>query len=90
MKFKNLSIKNFIGDLPNIINTNFKKISDFISSIYDEETKTLYAKEASIEGGLSANTITTNNLIINDEHGKKISFAEILVRLENLEQANKN
>ena len=39
MEFKSLSIKNFIGDLPNIINSNFQIIKKFVEKIFDERFK---------------------------------------------------
>ena len=89
MEFKKLSIKNFIGDLPNIINANFEKVSNFINSIFNEDTDTLHVKGAIIENRVTANTIITNNLVISDSEGNKVSFAEMIERLEKLEQDNK-
>lgn len=89
MEFKKLSIKNFIGDLPNIINTNFEKVSKFITSIFDEETETLHVKNAKVESKVTANTVISNNIIIN-ANGSKISFAEIVERLEKLEKESEN
>jgi hypothetical protein len=88
MEFKKLSIKNFIGDLPNIVNTNFEKVSDFIYSIFNEDTNTIHAKGAIIENQVTANSVITNNLIISDSDGKTVSFAEMIERLEKLEQNN--
>ena len=42
MKFKSISIKSFISDLPNVFNENFSRIADFINSIYDFSKKKLH------------------------------------------------
>lgn len=87
MEFKKLSIKNFIGDLPNIINANFEKVSNFINSIFNEDTDTLHVKGAIIDNKVTANTVIANNLVIGD-NGNRVSIAEIIERLEKLERGD--
>lgn len=88
IEFKKLSIKNFIGDLPNLINTNFDKIKNFIDEIFVNDT--LVVKNASIEGNVTANSITANNITITLENGNKTSVAELLDRIYTLEQTIKS
>ena len=88
IEFKKLSIKNFIGDLPNIINANFDKIKNFIDEIFVNDT--LVVKNASIEGNVTANSITANNITITLENGNKTSVAELLDRIYTLEQTIKS
>lgn len=87
IEFKKLSIKNFIGDLPNMINANFDKIKTFIDEIFANDT--LVVKNASIEGNITANSITANNITITLENGNKTSVAELLDRIYTLEQTIK-
>lgn len=87
MEFKKLSIKNFIGDLPNIINANFEKVSNFINSIFNEDTDTLHVKGAIIDNKVTTNTVIANNLVIGDS-GNRVSIAEIIERLEKLERGD--
>lgn len=88
IEFKKLSIKNFIGDLPNIINANFDKVKNFIDEIFVNDT--LFVKNASIEGNVTANSITANNITITLENGNKTSVAELLDRIYTLEQTIKS
>ena len=88
IEFKKLSIKNFIGDLPNIINANFDKIKAFIDEIFVNDT--LVIKNASVEGNITANSITANNITITLENGNKTSVAELLDKIYTLEQTVKS
>lgn len=85
MEFKSLSIKNFIGDLPNIVNTNFQIIKKFVEKIFDDNTDTLTATNVRAQSKIYANTIVANNIIINLDNGKTLSLAEILEKLDNLQ-----
>lgn len=82
MEFKSLSIKNFIGDLPNIINSNFQVIKKFAEKIFDESTNTLSASNVKATNKIYANTIVANNIVINLDNGKTLSLAEILEKLD--------
>ena len=67
MSFKDISVKSFISDLPNIFNYNFKKISDFINNIYDIATKKLHdIADIEVSGTVTANTIKTKNAIVSN------------------------
>ena len=87
MDFTKLSIKHFIGDVPNIINTNFGKVKNFVEMIFDASTGTLKSTNAEFTGKVKSNSVVTNNIIVNDERGKQITFAELIERVEKLEQA---
>lgn len=66
MKFKSITIKSFISDLPNVFNENFSKIADFINSIYDFAKKKLYnITDIEASGTITANTVKAKNLVIN-------------------------
>lgn len=82
MDFKSLSIKNFIGDLPNIINSNFEIIKKFVEKIFDEKSNTITVTNVKAQSKVYANTIVANNIIINLDNGKTISLAEILEKLD--------
>ena len=82
MEFKYLSIKNFIGDLPNIINSNFQVIKKFVEKIFDENTNTLSASNVKATNKIYANTVVANNIVINLDNGKTLSLAEILEKLD--------
>ena len=85
MEFKSLSIKNFIGDLPNIINSNFQIIKKVVEKIFDENTNTLTATNVRAQSKVYTNTIVANNIIINLDNGKTLSLAEILEKLNMLQ-----
>lgn len=79
MNFKNISIKSFISDLPNIFNENFMKITDFINSIYDFTKKKLHnLTDIDVSGTVTANTIKAKNLLINGG----ISSDRLVVRVK--------
>ncbi len=64
ISFKGISIKSFISDLPNIFNDNFKKIAEFINSIYDIAAKKLHnIVDIEISGTVTANTFKAKNII---------------------------
>lgn len=66
MKFKSITIKSFISDLPNVFNENFSKIADFINSIYDFTKKKLYnITDIEASGTITSNTVKAKNLVIN-------------------------
>jgi deoxycytidylate deaminase len=85
MDFKKLSIKNFIGDLPNIVNSNFEVVKSFIDSIFDTETNTIHVRNAVVKSKVTANSVIANNIVVNGSNGKSVSMGELLERLENLE-----
>lgn len=87
MDFMKLSIKHFIGDVPNIINTNFEKVKNFVETVFDASTGTVKSTNAEFAGKVKANSVVANNITINDERGNQITFAELIERIELLEQA---
>lgn len=100
MKLKKLSVKNFIGDLPRIINESLETIEKAFADIYDEETNTIGNDTANI----NCRTITVKgndnqiaiksygNIIISGagEDGKDISLIDLYERIRQLEYANEN
>lgn len=89
LKIKELSVKSFISDLPRIFNQNFKTVKDFIDNIYDSSTNSLTAKNIRIDGAASCNSVTAKNIYIVDGN-KKTSIADLIKRLEKLEQNSSN
>lgn len=88
MEFLKLSVKHFIGDLPNIINTNFEKVKKFAENIFDEKTETIKAVNAKLTGTITANSVEAKNLTVNDKNGLLITMAELVKRVEDLDAAN--
>ena len=85
MTLNKVSIKNFISDLPRILNENFSAISEVISRFYDENDKKLTADKMEISGNITTNSLTTNSANFRLSNGKTITIEEILTRLEQLE-----
>lgn len=88
-EFNVLSIKNFIGDMPRILNENFAILTDVLGNIIDNKapetaTHSLCANGVKVTGVVDANTITANNIILK-VNGKKYSLLDIIKRLEDLE-----
>lgn len=91
MDFIKLSVKHFIGDLPNIINTNFEKVKDTIEKFFDATTNTLKGQNGELNGNFSkivCTSISTNNLSVRNNN-ETIAFAELLERIETLEETVK-
>ena len=78
---KNLTVKNFIADLPRILNANFKAIEDAFNGIYNAVTNTAHVAQLIVDGKITANTVSANNIIVTNGT-KEITFAELLERLE--------
>ena len=74
MEFKSISIKSFISDLPRVFNENFKKVADFIDSIYESGKKKLKANELEIDGQITSNTLKATNAEINSIKGNTIAI----------------
>lgn len=74
MEFKSISIKSFISDLPRVFNENFKKVADFIDTIYESGKEKLKAKELEIKGQTTTNTLKANNAEIKSVRGNKIEI----------------
>jgi hypothetical protein len=87
MKINKISIKHFIGDLPRLLNENFKAIADTIISMYDEETKILGNEDTSIvckKLEAKEDIITSKDVkIILD--GKTISLIDIYKKVTDTE-----
>lgn len=80
MEFKKLSIKQFIGDLPNIINSNFDKVAKFVNSItaQSNDSVSIFASSANIEGNIKCNDVELHN---------NITISSLVARIEALENA---
>lgn len=94
MEFSTLSIKNFIGDLPRILNKNFNTLKSVLDNIVDNTdpktaTHTISATTVNATGVVDANTVSANNIILKI-NGKKYSLVDLIARVEELEAALKN
>lgn len=81
-----LSIKHFIADWPRIFNENFEKVFGFINHVYDDERDVMKVKKLECEGTVTANTVTTNNLIVKGPNGKTINVSELVAKIQELEE----
>ena len=76
MEFKKLSIKNFIGDLPNIINFNFEIIKTFFNDLFVkyDDTVSLHNIHNIETTKIDCTTIQVSNVLIKKENGSLISL----------------
>lgn len=76
MEFKKLSIKNFIGDLPNIINFNFEIIKTFFNDLFVkyDDTVSLHNIHNIETTKIDCMTIQASNVLIKKENGSLISL----------------
>ena len=94
MEFTKLSIKNFIGDLPRILNKNFDALKTVLDNIVDNKdpksaAHTISASAVNVTGVVDANTISANNIVLKIT-GKKYSLVDLIARVEELEETLKN
>lgn len=89
LDIKNISIKSFISDLPRVFNNNFNSIKNFLTSIFNVTEQRLTIDNITVNGAIDTNSITAQNIIIKNGT-TKTSLADILVRLEKLENAQAN
>lgn len=89
LDIKNISIKSFISDLPRVFNNNFNSIKNFLTSIFNVTEQRLTINNITVNGAIDTNSITAQNIIIKNGT-TKTSLADILVRLEKLENAQAN
>lgn len=89
LDIKNISIKSFISDLPRVFNNNFNSIKNFLTSIFNVAEQRLTIDNITVNGAIDTNSITAQNIIIKNGT-TKTSLADILVRLEKLENAQAN
>lgn len=89
LDIKNISIKSFISDLPRVFNNNFNSIKNFLTSIFNVAEQRLTIDNITVNGAIDTNSITAQNIIIKNGTAKT-SLADILVRLEKLENAQAN
>lgn len=84
-KIKNtFSIKNFIADMPRMLNKVFSTIYNCIKDFYDPNTNKV--KCDSVETSyLSATTIVAQNLSFRGSNNEICDFASLISRIESLE-----
>ena len=77
MTFKELSIKNFISDLPRIINNNFNVVKTFIEKVFTENESniTIGSEEIHVTGkfvAIDVNDIKAGNIKILEQRKRQI------------------
>ena len=82
MTFKELSIKNFISDLPRIINNNFNVVKTFIEKVFTENESniTIGSEEIHVTGKfvtIDVNDIKVGNIKIL-ENGEYVSLHDYI------------
>ena len=92
MNLKKLSVKNFIGDLPRIINESLTAIENAFGKIYNEDTNTIGNNSSNVEcksvtarGNENGNGIVSYGdvkIILNNE---TISLVDLYNRVKELE-----
>lgn len=83
---KFFSVKNFIADLPRMLNDAFTKIYNCIIGFYDPDTETLTAQRGNIDY-VVATTIVAQNLRVGDSSA---NFTSLIERIENIENKFNN
>ncbi len=93
MNLKKLSVKNFIGDLPRIINESLDAIQTAFDKVYHEDTNTIGDNSISIEcksvkatGNEQGNGIVSYSDIKLIRSGETISIEDMYERLRRLEE----
>ena len=87
MNLKKLSVKNFIGDLPRIINESLDAIQTAFTNIYDDETNTIGNNSTNIK----SKTIEANDIIVSGGdikikiNDKPITITELYDKIRTLE-----
>ena len=76
MEFTKLSVKNFIADLPRIINDNFNVIKKKFEDLFPENDKSIKLDAADISR-INCNTIQANNVYVTKD-GKVITLEEYI------------
>lgn len=77
------SIKNFISNLPNMLNNAFGILSNVIISFYDPDTKTLTAIKAEIDT-INATTIITKNIRFSSSTDEIMSYEDLVAEIVNI------
>lgn len=78
-----LSVKNFITDIPRLINNAFGTIVNCILDFYNPDSKTINVNRIN-STYVNATTVTATNLIIGTANGK-VNYADIAQRLNAIE-----
>ena len=70
------SIKNFVADLPRMLNDAFKKIVECITDFYDPDNETLTAKRLDVTY-IDATTIVAQNIKFKADNGQTFTLNDI-------------
>ena len=84
LEVKQFSIKNFISDLPRLLNDAFKTVCDCINGFYDSEKDEINVQKANIDY-IVATTIVAQNMKIADSSSGTYNFQSLIDRIEALE-----
>lgn len=84
-----ISVKSFISDLPRVFNGNFTAIKNFLDNIFNSADRKMTIDNISVNGTIDANSVTAQNLFIKTG-STKISIADLVKRIEDLESKTKN
>lgn len=79
------SIKNFITDLPRMLNNAFAIVSDVILKFYDADKNKLEATFVEADN-ITASTIITQNITFTGSNGSRFKYDDIATKLANLEE----
>ena len=87
-KCTNFSIKNFVADLPRMLNEAFNTICDCIFSFYTDDNGNIHLKNIakSQESYIDATTIVAQNLRFKGSDGVTYNYNNIGSKLEQMEK----
>lgn len=78
------SVKNFLADLPNMLNKNFEAILSTIASVFDYDNNMLKAQAIETNTAKMV-TLNVNNINVIMQDGTVVSIAELIHRVHELE-----
>lgn len=79
------SIRNFLTDLPRMLNDAFTVIYKAFLSFYDPDSDTISSDKANI-GYLKATTIVAKNLTFTNEVGEEIDYHDLISQIQTLKE----
>ena len=79
------SVRNFITDLPRMLNDAFMVIYNVITKFYDIDNDKIRATKGDIDY-LTASTLVTNNLTFNSSTGEKFNYSELVSEISSLKE----
>lgn len=91
MTLNNFSIKNFISDLPKMLNENFAAIKKRIDTFFTEDD-TLTVKSAKVTGSTESNSVSAQTVTVKTkglywhDGSKFVGISELVDRIEKLER----